>query len=50
MPYCGGSDPGALAIAQRLRSITDKDGSPLYNDVRVGVVIDWDGEDENQAY
>lgn len=39
-----------LAIAQRLRSITDKDGSPLYNDVRVGVVIDWDGEEENEAY
>jgi hypothetical protein len=37
-----------LAIASRLRSITDKDGLPLYNDVRVGVVIDWDGEFHNE--
>lgn len=39
-----------LAIASRLRSITDKDGLPLYNDVRVGVVIDWDRTDENDTY
>ncbi len=31
-----------LAVAIRLRALTQADGSPLYDDVRVGVVIDWD--------
>ena len=26
-----------------MMSLKDKNGSPLYHDVRVGVVIDWDG-------
>jgi hypothetical protein len=38
-----------LVVAKTMRGIKDKDGSPLYHDVRVGVVIDWDGDDEDEA-
>lgn len=31
-----------LVVAKAMRAITDRDGEPLYNDVQVGVVIDWD--------
>ena len=39
-----------LAVACRMLALKDKDGSPLYHDVRVGVVIDWDGEDDTDEY
>ncbi|MBE6666392.1 MAG: DUF1887 family protein [Ruminococcaceae bacterium] len=32
-----------LIVAIKMRALKDKDGSPLYHDVKVGVVIDWDG-------
>ncbi len=35
-----------LTVAARLQGLKDKDGQPLYHDVKVGVVIDWDAEDE----
>ena len=35
-----------LFVASRLRALKDDDGSAIYNDVRVGVVIDWCGDDE----
>jgi hypothetical protein len=36
-----------LFIASRLLSIKDTNGSPLYNDVKVGTVINW-GQDEHE--
>ncbi len=38
-----------LKIAKHLRELTDKD-APLYNDVRVGVVIDWDLSEHTEEY
>lgn len=31
-----------LVVAKAMRAIADKDGTPYYNDVRVGVALDWD--------
>ncbi len=39
-----------LVVACKMRHLKDKDGSPLYHDVRVGVVIDWDYMDQSEAY
>ena len=39
-----------LAVANRLRGLQDKDGQPLYHDVRVGVVIDWDMAEDDDVY
>ncbi len=39
-----------LMIAGRMRLFTDKNGAPLYHDVRVGIVMDWDGDDETDDY
>ena len=39
-----------LAVANKMLSLTEKDGSPLYHDVKVGVVIDWDGGDGKDEY
>lgn len=39
-----------LAVAKTMRSIKDKNGAPLYHDVKVGVVIDWDRAEENEEY
>ena len=39
-----------LAVAKTLRSLKDKNGDLLYDDVKVGVVIDWDGGDETDEY
>lgn len=36
-------------MAVKMRALKDKDGSPLYHDVKVGVVIDWDGKYGNDA-
>lgn len=36
-----------LAVASKLRAFKNKDGSPVYHDVKVGVVIDWNDEDGN---
>ena len=39
-----------LIIAKKMRALTNKDGTPLYNEVNVGVVIDWDRTDEDNIY
>ena len=39
-----------LAVAKTMRSIKDKNGAPLYHDVKVGVVIDWDRAEEDEEY
>lgn len=39
-----------LAVAKAMRSIKNDDGEPLYHDVKVGVVIDWDGTAETDEY
>jgi len=39
-----------LAVANKMLALTEKDGSPVYHDVRVGVVIDWDGGDGKDEY
>ncbi len=36
-------------IATKLRKIVDEEGLPLYNDVRVGVVINWDDFEESSV-
>ena len=38
-----------LVIAGRMATLRDADGVPLYHDIRVGVVIDWDGDEEGDA-
>lgn len=38
-----------LIVAVKMRALKEKDGSPLYHDVKVGVVIDWDGKYGNEA-
>jgi hypothetical protein len=35
-----------LMIAAKMRALTDSKGERIYNDVRVGVVVDWDAFDE----
>lgn len=37
-----------LFTAVKLRSLKDTDGTPLYHDVRVGAVIDWDSDEESR--
>lgn len=39
-----------LWVAQKMRSIKDKDNKPMYHDVRVGVVIDWDQNNSGSKY
>ncbi len=39
-----------LIIASRMKQVLDADGSPLYHDVTVGAVIDWDQNDEANRY
>lgn len=39
-----------LIIASRMKRVKDADGSPLYHDVTVGAVIDWDQTDEANRY
>lgn len=39
-----------LAMAAKLMALKNRDGSPLYHDVRVGAVIDWDGSDRSSEY
>ena len=39
-----------LAVAKTMCSIKDKNGAPLYHDVKVGVVIDWDRAEEDEEY
>ncbi len=39
-----------LIVASRMKSLTDSEGNPLYNEVIVGAVIDWDRSDEDNAY
>ena len=44
------SVPGKMlevAVASALSKIKDADGTPMYNDVRVGVIIDWSTESED---
>ena len=44
------SVPGKMlevAVASALSKIKDADGNPMYNDVRVGVIIDWSTESED---
>ncbi len=36
-----------LTIASRMLDLTDAKGQKIYNDVRVGVVVDWDAFDED---
>ena len=36
-----------LAVASKLRAFKNEDGSPMYHDVKVGVVIDWNDGDGN---
>lgn len=38
-----------LQVAKTLRLAKDKDGSPLYNDVKVGSVINWGYKDDNDS-
>ncbi len=38
-----------LIVAANMLSLKDRDGQALYHDVRVGVVIDWDGNDETES-
>ena len=39
-----------LIIAKRMKELNDKDGNPLYHQVIVGAVIDWDRTDEENKY
>ena len=39
-----------LIVANRMKTLKDSDGNPLYNEVIVGAVIDWDRTDEENAY
>ncbi|MBR2158994.1 MAG: DUF1887 family protein [Campylobacter sp.] len=44
------SVPGKMlevAVASKLSEIKDKDGNKLYNDIRVGVMIDWSSTDSD---
>ena len=36
-----------LYITLKMSEITDENGNPLYNDVQTGVIIDWDGFDDD---
>ncbi len=35
-----------LVVAFKMREILDENGRPLYDDVKVGVVVDWDADGE----
>ena len=37
-----------LIVAKIMRSLKDKDGTPLYHDVTVGAVIDWDRAEDDE--
>lgn len=37
-----------LIVGKTMMSLKDEDGAPLYHDVKVGVVIDWDMAEEQQ--
>ena len=39
-----------LAVASKMIGLRDKEGLPLYHDVRVGVVIDWDRPEAADLY
>lgn len=38
-----------LIVAVKLRRLTDDGGEPLYHDTKVGVMIDWDGYNEDET-
>ena len=38
-----------LAVARRLCAQKTEDGAPLYHDVWVGAVVDWDGNESDEA-
>lgn len=38
-----------LVIARKMRALQDEKGRPLYHDVRVGVVINWDADGETEG-
>lgn len=39
-----------LLIANRMRNLCDEEGKPIYNQVLVGVCIDWDRSDDENRY
>ena len=39
-----------LVVATKMQTIMNEDGEPLYQDINVGVVIDWDTEEKNEQY
>ncbi len=39
-----------LIIASRMKSLEDFHGNPIYNEVIIGAVIDWDRSEEKNAY
>ena len=39
-----------LFLALMLRLVVDKDGGPMYQDITVGAVVDWDIDDLGQEY
>lgn len=39
-----------LAVATKMRTIMTDEGEPLYQDIDVGVFIDWDTEEEDESY
>ncbi len=46
------STPGKMleiAVASKISAIKDNDGNKLYNDVKVGVLIDWDTDESDAA-
>ncbi len=46
------STPGKMleiAVASKLSTLKDIDGKKLYNDVKVGVLIDWDNDESDGA-
>ena len=46
------STPGKMlevAVAAKLSEIRDKEGKPLYNDIKVGVAIDWSADDGDES-
>ena len=46
------STPGKMleiAVASKLAALTDDEGKKFYNDVKVGVLIDWDNTETDEA-
>lgn len=39
-----------LVVATKMQTIMNEDGEPLYQDINVGVVIDWDTEEKNEQH